>query len=455
MYRLPPYIDLSSSSYAQQSLAPSSYSLPHEIQKTIENQLNLSDQQAFFEALIAMQNNTWIEPLALKLHLLQRIVPQEYREHLARSFINLNTFALHQLNLLCDANYDDQAVTKAALFKLLFLAYSPEIFGFLRKQVQQEPALRQKLINSIEHVKKEEAQSFRKIRMIEAVLFDEPVEHTQWNRNPESETSTGNWEAALSQIPGIQANSAYPAETHLISHFAQALQFSSKEDNQNIEMNLESGPEHHRSALSTHAPERAEENESISAELLKSGRDQSLRWTQEHQDLCNAVTKNPSHLERPKQYEEFIEQCDKQGLRRMSFTSFRKKILPVHRKNQVLQTKQCQNILEAVLKAHPKLTRLDQHKIFSAQCEEKGLPPFSFNVFKSKIPDWDRIQRMRWTKDHQGLLEAVSQVYSDRTKTDQHKIFDSACTAQNLRRFSLSDFKKHTPSEDEIRRGSV
>ncbi len=143
----------------QKSQTPSLFSLPTEIQQEVESYLDAAAWQNFFKALITVtRDGEPIDSPTLKFHLLLQKVPSEYQQAIAKSDASLHAFAWNQLQLLWESGQLDQVVEKTALFKLILLACDPAILEFLREKIQQEPDLKQKLLNWVERSKTEEVQ---------------------------------------------------------------------------------------------------------------------------------------------------------------------------------------------------------------------------------------------------------------------------------------------------------
>lgn len=116
-------------------------------------------QKMLFAVLTtATHNGEPLDSLDLKLHLLHKRIPPEYHQTFVRSEDRWRALALGQLNLLLDSDQPDQIVKRGAFFGLLFLIGDLEIFGALKDCIQQNSALKQKLLNWVQRSKTEEVQ---------------------------------------------------------------------------------------------------------------------------------------------------------------------------------------------------------------------------------------------------------------------------------------------------------
>ncbi len=159
---LAPIANSAISSYplVQKSATPSLLSLPVEIQEEVENRLDYSGRQALFKALTTVtRNGEPVDSPALKLHLLQHRIAPKYQPTLASSDASLQAFALSQLQSLWAAGRLDKVAEKPALFELLRLLDDPATVRFLKEKIQQEPELKEKLLNWVERSKTEEVQA--------------------------------------------------------------------------------------------------------------------------------------------------------------------------------------------------------------------------------------------------------------------------------------------------------
>ncbi len=148
----------------QKSLIPSLVSLPvwlpPEIREVIEKQLDVTDWQNFFKALVIVTcNGESIDSPVLMLHLLQQKVPIDYQYDVARSDKSLQIFALNQLKILWKSGQLDQVVEKPALFDLVRLVGGPVLFRFLQECIEEDAELEHKLLNWVERSRTEEVQS--------------------------------------------------------------------------------------------------------------------------------------------------------------------------------------------------------------------------------------------------------------------------------------------------------
>ncbi len=144
----------------QKSPAVSLLSLPVEVREEVENHLPIWERQNFFKALTTVtRDGDPVDSPVLKLHLLQERIAAQYHQSLASSDVSLRTLVLNQVQRLWESGQLAQVVEKSVLFELVRLVDDPEIFGYIRKKIQQEPALKAKLLNWVECSKTEEVQS--------------------------------------------------------------------------------------------------------------------------------------------------------------------------------------------------------------------------------------------------------------------------------------------------------
>ncbi len=134
-------------------------SLPLKIQQEIEDLLDFSSQQALFKALTtATRDGEPIDSPVLKLHLIKNKIQAKYQGTLISSDENLKEFAFSQLRKLANLCQLDQIIEKSSLFELICLANDSQIFQFLQEKIQQEPQLKQTLLNWVERSKTEEVR---------------------------------------------------------------------------------------------------------------------------------------------------------------------------------------------------------------------------------------------------------------------------------------------------------
>ncbi len=150
---------ISSCPAAQKITASSLLSLPVEVREEVENHLQVRDRQNFFKALTTVtRDGEAVDSPALKLHLLQERIAAKYHQSLASLDGNLRAFALNQLQRLWKSGQLDHVVEKSAFFELVRIVNDPEVFGYLREKIQQEPELKAKLLSWVERSKAEEVQ---------------------------------------------------------------------------------------------------------------------------------------------------------------------------------------------------------------------------------------------------------------------------------------------------------
>ncbi len=143
----------------QKSPKASLLSLPVEVREKVENYLPVWERQNFFKALTTVtRDGNSVDSPVLKLHLLQERIAAKYHQSLANSDGGLRAFALNQLQRLWKSGQLDQVVEKQAFFELVRVVDDPEIFSYLREKIQQEPELKEKLLNWVERSKTEEVQ---------------------------------------------------------------------------------------------------------------------------------------------------------------------------------------------------------------------------------------------------------------------------------------------------------
>ncbi len=143
----------------QESSKASLVSLPVEVREKVENHLQAWERQNLFNALTTVTHHG--EPVdspALKLHLLQQRIAAKHHQSLTRSDDSLRTFALNQLQRLEEQRQLDKVVEKRALFWLLSLVGEQAIYSYLRKRIEEDPALKVKLLNWVERSKTEDVQ---------------------------------------------------------------------------------------------------------------------------------------------------------------------------------------------------------------------------------------------------------------------------------------------------------
>ncbi len=146
-------------SVVQKSPTVSLLSLPVEVREEVESHLQPVDQQRFFKALTTVTcNGDPVDSPTLKLYLLQQRIAPEYQRTLASADTSLRAFALHQVQRLWESGRLDQVVEKPAFFELVRLVDDPELFGYLREKIQQEPELKEKLLSWVKRSKTEEVQ---------------------------------------------------------------------------------------------------------------------------------------------------------------------------------------------------------------------------------------------------------------------------------------------------------
>lgn len=143
-----------------QSSTASLFKLPVEIREKIEDQLDSSEQKFFFEALTTVtHNNEPVDSPTLKLFLLLDRISEKDQPTLARSDARLRAFALSQLEMLWSSGRLERIVIeKPNFFKLLLFLCDSKIFEFLKEKIQQEPELKQTLLNWVERSKTAEVQ---------------------------------------------------------------------------------------------------------------------------------------------------------------------------------------------------------------------------------------------------------------------------------------------------------
>ncbi len=143
----------------QQSPKASFVSLPIEVREKVENHLPRWERQNLFKALTTVTHRGKpVDSPVLKLHLLQQRIAAKHHQSLTSSDKSLHTFALNQLKKLEEREQLDKVVEFPALFGLLSLVGEQKIYSYLREKIEQEPALKETLLNWVERSKTEDVQ---------------------------------------------------------------------------------------------------------------------------------------------------------------------------------------------------------------------------------------------------------------------------------------------------------